>query len=228
MNSSNLNDSQKPIRIAIIASTGGSVYRETCQRSSWLRDRVNLVITDRDCGAMDAAIEMKQKTEKIPYNSARQFSEEVYRVLIHNRIDLAITFYTRLLAEPLISAFAGRLINLHPSLLPACPGLNGFEDSIKSGARIIGSTTHFIKIKADDGPSILQSCIHRGGDETITSLRHRIFEQQCQSLLQVAHWLEEQRIVTSKDFVQVIGSSTNGGEFSPALEAEDAISLFKR
>lgn len=220
-------DNKRKLRIAFIASTGGSVYRETCRRSPWLKDRVSLVITDRDCGAGTAAHELNHPVEQIAYRSARQFSEETYGILTRYQIDLAITFFTRILVEPLTSGFNGRLINLHPSLLPACPGLRGFEDSIKSGARIIGTTVHFVSAKLDEGPPILQSCIHRANNESTESLRHRIFEQQCRSLLQIAHWFEADRITASGDFVRISGAEITSGDFSPALDAEDAIALFE-
>lgn len=217
--------SQRPLRIAIIASTGGSVYRETCLRSEWLRTRIQIMISDRACGAVDAANTLGHKVILHRYDSAQAFSERVHEELERHRIDLAISFYTRRFEEPLLSTYQGRLFNFHPSLLPACPGLHGFEDTIASGARLLGSTVHLVDANIDAGLPILQSHFYRAPKETLPETRHRLFIQQCKSLLQVIRWQEAARIRPSSEFVEVIGSELGDGEFSPALDAEDALTL---
>lgn len=80
------------------------------------------------------------------------------------------------------------MINFHPSILPACPGMDGFGDTLKSGALFIGSTVHFIDEGMDTGKPILQAAFPRNPGESITKLRHRVFLQQVISLLQVVDW----------------------------------------
>ncbi|MDA1381029.1 formyltransferase family protein [Plesiomonas shigelloides subsp. oncorhynchi] len=70
---------------------------------------------------------------------------------------LFISFYTRLLSDVFLKAHPHRVINFHPSILPACPGMDGFGDTLKSGALFIGSTVHFIDEGMDTGKPILQA-----------------------------------------------------------------------
>lgn len=212
---------QVPLRVAVIASTAGSVYRETCLRSKWLSSRIHLLLSDRECKAIESAHRLGHEY-RIHTDSARDFSTWIRDQLRQSEIDLAISFYTRILKEPLISDFNGKLINFHPSILPAFPGLRGFEESIASGTRILGSTVHFIDSETDTGLPILQSHFYRDPNESIASIRHRIFVQQCKALLQVVHWIESNRIEIKEDFVRIKESEPGDNEFCPALDADDA------
>jgi phosphoribosylglycinamide formyltransferase-1 len=111
-------------------------------------------------------------------------------------------------------------------LLPANPGLHGFEDSIKSGALIIGSTVHFINSGMDTGPQIMQAaCSLHHGSINLVAQRHLVFAQQVASLIQVNSWLNEGRIEWSRaganttPFLSIRGVTyTFKDGFAPELE----------
>jgi phosphoribosylglycinamide formyltransferase-1 len=76
--------------------------------------------------------------------------------------------------SPLLRAFAGRMLNVHPSLLPAFPGLRAWEQALKSGVKVTGCTVHFVEEGVDSGPIILQRKVAVLDKDTPESLHERI------------------------------------------------------
>ena len=180
-------------RFAILASTGGSVFKTVFSNTSREDFNIDLVITDRICGASEFAIQQKIPLVQIEAQESQHLSEQILAALQRHKIDYVYVFYTRLLKEPLTSAYTCRLINFHPSILPACPGLNGFEDTVASGAILAGSTVHFIDNGVDTGEQLLQAftaTLNLSSGE----LRHRIFAQQCAALYQIHKWITSEQL----------------------------------
>lgn len=82
--------------------------------------------------------------------------------------------YMRVLKAPLLEAFAGKIINVHPSLLPAFPGLRAWEQALAYGVRVTGVTVHFVNEGIDAGPVILQQPVPVMPGDTAASLHQRI------------------------------------------------------
>jgi phosphoribosylglycinamide formyltransferase-1 len=80
----------------------------------------------------------------------------------------------RVVKSPLLQAFAGRMLNVHPSLLPAFPGLRAWEQALKAGAKVTGCTVHFVEEGVDSGPIILQREVAVLDNDTPESLHERI------------------------------------------------------
>lgn len=174
-------------RLALLCSTAGSVAKYT-----YLQDEtatVDLVITDRDCGAKQLAEQLNVPLVQLAYHERSCFSADVLQTLRDHNIDYLISFYTRLLAEPLISAYRGALLNFHPSLLPACAGQHGFEDTMQSGALFFGSTVHLIDAGMDTGKPVIQCAAIRQPHHSLAQNRHLVFAQQCASYSQLLRWL---------------------------------------
>lgn len=210
------------MRIAVIASTGGSVYRAACQLP-FVRQMVYSVISDRPCPAIDAAYGLGHNPIVLPIKG-EAFSDAVLSHLTKNGIDLALSFYTKLFRGAIIDEFFGRLINFHPSILPACPGTDGFGDTLRSGARFIGSTVHLVDRGIDTGSPLLQGCLPNDPGKSIEERRHEIFIQQCKSLIQICAWARDERIfLTENGYPRVQGAKYEVGEFSPMLDSKEAI-----
>jgi phosphoribosylglycinamide formyltransferase-1 len=86
--------------------------------------------------------------------------------------------YMRVLGKYFIEAFSGRIINIHPSLLPAFPGLNVQKRALEHGARFSGCTVHFVNEEVDGGPIILQAVVPVFDEDDEASLSERILEQE--------------------------------------------------
>jgi phosphoribosylglycinamide formyltransferase-1 len=210
-------------RFAVVSSTNGSVVKRTYQYDSCFRSTLSLIITDRVCGTSDFAKAQGIPYKIIPTKEALSFSDCLLDILKKYKIDFVLLFFTRLLQGHILYEFQNRLINFHPSLLPACPGLHGFEDTIASGSLFAGTTVHFVDYGVDTGSIIQQTFVPicpDGLDEK--AIRHRIFLHQCASLSQVCLWGNQDRFSIIKGRrVAIIGGCYNGSDsFIPALESE--------
>ncbi len=86
--------------------------------------------------------------------------------------------YMRLLSKDFIKAFPNRIVNIHPSLLPAFPGLDAQRQAVEYGVKISGCTVHFVDEDLDHGPIILQKAVEVDAEETAESLSAKILEQE--------------------------------------------------
>ncbi|MEO8435105.1 MAG: formyltransferase family protein [Pyrinomonadaceae bacterium] len=213
----------KQISLVIVASTGGAVMNQLLH-NSFFKSRVHSVISDRECGAVAKARIHRVRTQVIPEKDRERISQLVLAYLREHRADYAISFFSKLFVGELLSVYRDRIVNLHPSLLPSFKGLHGFDDAIAGGVKFVGSTIHFIDENMDEG-KIIQQTIAAVDETNPLVTRHRIFEQQCRSLLQVVKWLEDDRIVVEGKRVRVKGAAFGDAEFSPNLDFDQAISL---
>jgi phosphoribosylglycinamide formyltransferase 1 len=86
--------------------------------------------------------------------------------------------YMRLLTLDFVSSFKGRILNIHPSLLPSFPGLNAQEQALAYGAKLAGCTVHFVVPEVDAGPIILQESVKVKEDDTVETLSERILRRE--------------------------------------------------
>lgn len=212
------------IRVAVIASTGGAVYKAAA-RTAFVRERIALVVSDRECGAIDAARDFGHRSAILPYPGGIAFSDAVLDMLEEAEIGLALSFYTRLFRGRLLESYYGRLVNFHPSILPAAPGVDGFGDTIRSGSRFIGSTVHLVDEGVDTGRPVLQAACPNDPALPLARRRHRIFQQQCQSLIQTIAWFESGRVQRVDGEVAIRDAGYAISEFSPNLDCPEAIAF---
>jgi phosphoribosylglycinamide formyltransferase 1 len=100
-------------------------------------------------------------------------------LLEHHRIDLVcLAGFMRILRPRFLSAYRGAVLNIHPSLLPAFPGLNAIGQALEYGVRVTGATVHFVTAEVDAGPVILQRTVPVEPDDDLESLGVRIHEAE--------------------------------------------------
>jgi len=113
--------------------------------------------------------------------SREAFDRRVIHVLEEKRVDLVcLAGYMRLLSPSFIQAFRNRILNIHPSLLPAFPGLDAQRQALEYGVKVSGCTVHFVDEGLDSGPIILQAVVPVLDGDTEESLSARILEQEHQ------------------------------------------------
>jgi phosphoribosylglycinamide formyltransferase 1 len=106
---------------------------------------------------------------------------EIISALRKHEVDLiCLAGYMRLLSPCFIEAFAGRILNIHPSLLPSFPGLDAQRQALEHGVRVSGCTVHFVDDTLDGGPIIAQRVVPVLHDDTEEMLAERILEQEHQ------------------------------------------------
>lgn len=103
----------------------------------------------------------------------------VLDVLVRQRVDIVcLAGYMRRLSPFLVETFKGRLLNVHPALLPAFPGLDAQKAALEHGVKVAGCTVHFVDDQVDHGPIILQGTVPVEDDDTVLTLSARILEQE--------------------------------------------------
>ena len=111
--------------------------------------------------------------------SRREHDAEIIDELRERSVELVcLAGYMRLLSPEFIQAFPGRIVNIHPSLLPSFPGLDAQRQAIEHGAKVSGCTVHFVNEDLDAGPIILQRSVEVRDDDTEETLSARILEQE--------------------------------------------------
>jgi phosphoribosylglycinamide formyltransferase-1 len=143
---------------------------------------IAVVLSDkRDAPGLLAADERGLKT-RICERKGRgreEHEREIIAALKEFRVDLVcLAGYMRLLSPCFIEAFRGRILNIHPSLLPAFPGLDAQRQALEHGVKISGCTVHFVDETLDGGPIIAQRVVPVLEDDTVETLSARILEQE--------------------------------------------------
>src|SRR5712671_1425368 len=171
-------------RLGILISGRGSNFLAIADSiaAGRLDAEIGVVISNRrEAPGIDAARERGLNAVVLPSLGLdrevydRQLIEELQR----NRVDLVcLAGFMRLLSGQFLRAFAGRVLNIHPSLLPAFPGLDAQYQAIQHGAKISGCTVHFVDDGLDSGPIIQQAAVPVLDDDTADSLSARIVKEE--------------------------------------------------
>lgn len=158
---------------------------------------VGLISDKADAGALELAKGFGIPTFVVPFEKYRQekekFHSEMERLLIELSPDLVVTAgYMRILPASIINRFVNRMINIHPSLLPAFKGLRAIEQAFEYGVRYTGCTTHFVEEGMDSGAIILQSIVEILPNSTETDLTEKIHKEEHKILpLSVEYFLTD-------------------------------------
>jgi phosphoribosylglycinamide formyltransferase-1 len=132
-----------------------------------------------------------------------EFDREIASILRHHAVELVcLAGYMRLLSPEFVGAFSGRILNVHPSLLPAFPGLEAQRQALEHGVKVSGATVHIVDEGLDSGPIVLQEAVAVRDDDGVESLsarileaEHRIYPEAVRRLLTARHRIEGRRFV---------------------------------
>lgn len=137
------------------------------------------------------------------------FDRAVADLLRDRRIDAMVTAgYMRLLGPAVLGAYAGRWLNVHPSLLPAFPGMHGVADALAHGVKVTGVTVFLVDEGTDTGPIVLQEAIEVLDDDDWDSLEARVHEVEHRLLPAATAALVEGRIRIDGRHVRIEGGAT--------------------
>jgi phosphoribosylglycinamide formyltransferase 1 len=117
--------------------------------------------------------------DRAQFSTRRTYEGEVLRVLDAVRPELlCLAGYMRILSPEFISRYPGRILNIHPSLLPKYPGLNAQQRALEAGDTVAGCTVHRVEEGVDSGPVLLQRKVSIEPGDTVGSLSQRILEEE--------------------------------------------------
>jgi phosphoribosylglycinamide formyltransferase-1 len=174
---------EKTFRIGVLGSGKGSNFvaiADAC-RAAKVPAQVALVLSDvPDAGILDRARERDIPARYLAPGPFRtklddQAERAYIEALQQAQVDLvALAGFMRVLKDRFLEAFAGRIINIHPSLLPAFPGLEAWKQALNYGVKVTGCTVHFVDAGVDSGPVIGQQTVPVLDNDTPETLHQRI------------------------------------------------------
>ena len=171
------------LRFGVLGSGKGSNFRALAEafQSGTLGAQPVIVLSDVEhAGILNLAREFKIPCHFVAPGSFRtkmssEAEEEIVRLLREAKVDfIVLAGFMRVIKEPLLQAFPGRILNIHPSLLPAFRGLEAWRQAIEAGVSEAGCTVHLVDAGVDTGAILGQSCVPVLPGDTAESLHARI------------------------------------------------------
>jgi phosphoribosylglycinamide formyltransferase 1 len=181
----------------VLISGRGSNMRSLLEAD--LPGRCAAVISNRpDAAGLDYARERGVPAAVVDHKAFA--GREAFDVALAAAIDayrpdlVLLAGFMRVLGDPFVERFAGRMLNIHPSLLPAFPGLNTHASALQLGVRIHGCTVHFVTPSLDAGPIVIQAAVAVLPGDDPARLAARVLEQEHLIYPQAARWFLEGRL----------------------------------
>lgn len=172
----------RPARVAVFASGSGSNFQALADAISAdpsFGAEIVLLVCDKPSAyvierAKAAGVKTAVFTPK-SYESREAYEAEVVKALQAEGVEwIALAGYMRLVTSVLLDAYGGRIVNIHPALLPAFPGLHSAKQALDYGVRITGVTVHLVDAGMDTGPILAQRAVEVMTDDTVETLEQRI------------------------------------------------------
>jgi phosphoribosylglycinamide formyltransferase-1 len=197
--------------IAVLLSGRGSNFEALADSVAAGRlpnAQIALVLSNREgAPGIERARLRGIETRVIPSKGLEReaYDKLVVAALQEKQIDLVcLAGYMRLLSPYFVAAFPNRILNIHPSLLPAFPGLESQRQALEHGAKFAGCTVHFVDENLDAGPIVLQAAVPIWDDDTPESLserilreEHRIYSEAVRIVLEGRYRIEGRRVLTA-------------------------------
>ena len=216
-------------RVAILISGRGSnmvALLEAAAHPDYPAE-IALVISNRaDAGGLDRARDMGAPALVVPSRgrTREDFEAELSAVLAREGIEiLALAGFMRVLTPGFVAAWEGRMINIHPSLLPSFPGLDTHARALAGGVRLHGCTVHLVSAGVDEGPILAQAAVPVQMHDTEESLAARVLEQEHRLYPAALAWLAAGRVRVRDGRAYVAAADARGRLVNP-LPAGAAVS----
>jgi phosphoribosylglycinamide formyltransferase 1 len=202
-----------PLRIAILISGRGSnmsAITRACL-SGEIHGHVALVISDRaDAAGLSGARDLGAETATVqrrPGMPAAAYDEELAATIDASRPDvIALAGFMRILSRPLVERYRGKMLNVHPALLPAYRGLNTHRRVLDAGESEHGASVHFVTPELDAGPVVLQSRVWVRPEDTEAALAARVLSTEHIIYPRVLSWVAQQRLKWHDDAAWLDGA----------------------
>lgn len=188
------------MRLGILISGRGSNFEAISNNINQhkLDSEIAVVISNNpNAGGLDIARERGIPMRIIP---SKGMDRETYDKLLIDELRthevelVCLAGFMRLLSANFVKAFPNRVLNIHPSLLPAFPGLDAQRQALDHGVKITGCTVHYVDEFLDSGPIVIQSAVPVLDQDTVESLSARILLQEHQIYSQAIQMIEEGRV----------------------------------
>ncbi|PIQ95480.1 MAG: phosphoribosylglycinamide formyltransferase [Nitrospinae bacterium CG11_big_fil_rev_8_21_14_0_20_56_8] len=204
-------------KLAVLVSGRGSNLQaiiDSIERGE-LNAGISLVLSSKpDAPALDRAKNYGIPThvlESKSFSGKGEFDRALVAELRSRKVDLiCLAGFMRILSREVVAAFPGRIINIHPSLLPAFPGLNSQKQALDYGVKFAGCTIHFVDESVDCGPIILQAVVPVYDNDSPETLSARILEQEHRLYPRAIRLIQENQL--TRDGRRVLQNPTSVGK----------------
>ena len=201
------------INIGVLASGRGSnleAILQSCEEGR-IDGKVSVVISDvEDAYALERARKHGVPAVYIPPGKFKtklepEIEAQYVRVLTEHGVDLVcLAGFMRILGSCLIGEFRGRILNIHPALLPAFPGLEAQRQAWEYGVKVAGCTVHFVDEGVDTGPIVVQRAVPVLDDDDWHTLADRILEQEHKAYSEAIQLFAQGRLVVEGRRVRIL------------------------
>ena len=183
-------------RIVILISGRGSNMEaivDACAAERWPAVVAAVISNRPDARGLQFAASRGIAAEVVDhkqYETREAFDAELARVIDRHTPDVVVLAgFMRILTARFVEHYAGRMINIHPSLLPAFPGLHTHRRAIELGCKLAGATVHYVTAELDHGPIIIQAVEPVRPDDTEDTLSQRILAKEHVIYPRAVHWI---------------------------------------
>jgi phosphoribosylglycinamide formyltransferase-1 len=192
---------ETPLKLGVLVSGSGTNLQsiiDNC-KSGEINAQVSVVVSDTPgVKALERAQNHNIQAkciERKSFGSKKEYEGAILDALNEAGVELVcLAGYMRIVGPTLLGAFNGRMINIHPALLPSFPGLEGQKQAWDYGVKIAGCTVHFVDELADHGPIIIQAAVDVKEDDTVETLKGRILKEEHRIYPQAIQLIAEDRI----------------------------------
>lgn len=208
-----------PLRIGVLISGSGSNLQALLDHcaSGFIPGRIALVISNNpDAFGLERARRNGVPTRVVchgEYADRQSFDRALITLLDDAQIELVcLAGFMRVLSGDFVRHFQGRLLNIHPALLPAFPGLHVQHKALEAGVRFSGATVHFVEEEVDAGPIVMQAVVPVVPDDDESTLAARILRQEHRIYPQAVRLFAQNRLHIVDGRVQILESILNPDE----------------
>lgn len=198
------------LRVAVFASGSGSNFQALAEaiRDQGIPAEIALLVCDKPA----ARVVQRAEALGVPtylfdpksYASREAYEEEIVARLRQDGVELIVLAgYMRLITDVLVKPYYGRMINVHPALLPSFPGVRALRQALEYGVKVTGATVHFVDGGMDSGPIIAQRAIEVREGDTEETLAERMHAVEHELLPQAVRWIAEGRVTLNDRQVNV-------------------------
>jgi len=211
--------------IVVLASGRGSNLQAIINaiKEKKINAKISLVLSDKkEANALKIASENNIKSKFIDpsfFGSREGYDIYIAELIKKENPDLVVLAgYMRILTDKFIDSFEGKLINIHPSLIPAFQGLKAQKKAVEYGAKFSGCTVHFVTKELDNGPIIIQAVVPLLPEDTEKELSERILFYEHKIYPQAIKWILEDRVIIEGRKVVIKNAKYGTLPVNPALE----------
>lgn len=198
------------LRIAVFASGSGSNFQALTEavRDGGIPAEIALLVCDKP----GAPVIRRAEALGVPtflfdpktYASREAYEEEIVGRLREEGVGLIVLAgYMRIITDVLVKPYYGRMINVHPSLLPAFPGMRAVRQALEYGVKVAGVTVHFVDGGLDSGPILAQKPVELREEDTEETLSARMHAVEHELLPQAVRWIAEGRVALNGRIVAI-------------------------